>query len=85
MAKPGGLALMIGLGKKKPGPGMDEESADEDMSEGAESAEDEAFQAAADAAKSGDGKAFKDALKTAIELCYPSLGGSSEEYPEEEG
>lgn len=86
MAKPG-FALMIGLGKKKPGMGgmgMDKESDDEDMREGSESAEDEAFQTAADAAKSGDGKAFKDAIKTAMELCYPELGGKSD-YSEGSG
>jgi hypothetical protein len=75
---------MIGLGKKKPGAAMDSE---DESGDGSESAEDEAFQAAADAAKSGDGAAFKDAMKTAMELCYPSLAKSSysEGESEEEG
>jgi hypothetical protein len=83
MAGKGGLAIMIGLGKKKPGAAMDSE---DDSEDGSGSAEDEAFQAAADAAKSGDGAAFKDAMKTAMELCYPSLAkGYSEGDSEEEG
>ena len=83
MAK-GGFSLMIGLGKKKPGAAASDEP-DADDEDGSDSAEDDAFQAAADAAKSGDGPAFKDALKTALELCYPDLaGGYSEGSGDEE-
>lgn len=84
MAK-GGTAIVIGLGRPKGAPAGKHADDEEDTGDSA-SAEDEAFQAAADAAKSGDGKAFKDALKTAMELCYPDLaGGYSEGDSEEEG
>jgi hypothetical protein len=82
MAK-GGLSMLIGLGRPKGKPADEEMPEDEDMGSG--SAEDEALQEFFDKGTAGDWPGAKDALKTFIETCYPSIGGPAEEYPEEEG
>lgn len=87
MAGKGGLAIMIGLGKKKPGAGMDMGGMDsEDESAGMdEQAEDDAIQSMMDAMKDKDVASFKDGLKTFLELCYPSLSHHKSDYSEGSG
>lgn len=73
MAKEGGMALMLDLGKK---PAESEE-------DGSAGAEDEALSDFFSMGKSGDIAGAKDALKTFLEICYPTIsemhGGEYEE------
>jgi hypothetical protein len=80
MAKDG-AALLIGLGRPKGKP-MGESEPDEDMDSG--SAEDDAMADFFDKGSAGDWAGAKDALKTFIELCYPSIGGGESDYEEGE-
>jgi hypothetical protein len=89
MAGKGGTAIVIGLGRPKGMPMGKPGSDDGDHADDGSAAEDDAVQAIGDAlgSKNVDVPALKDALKTFIEVCYPSLakGSYSEGESEEEG
>ncbi len=79
MAEKGGTAIVIGLGRPKGMP-MGKSKMDDmgDGEDGSAKAEDEAIQSMMDAAKEDDVPAFKDGLKTFMELCYPQLAHGSD-------
>lgn len=75
MPKPGGVAVMLDLGKPKR-EGMDMEMSDES---GKSEAEKEALSDFFSAGKRGDMDAAHEALKTYMSICYPSLDSGYEE------
>ncbi len=71
MAEKDGMAIMLGIGKKKP--------MGDDMAEG--SPEQDAIQEFFEAGKRGDYAAATDAFRTAYDLC--ASGGGDDEADEE--
>ena len=74
--KGGGMAIMLGIGKKKP--------ADMEAEADSSSAEQDAVQSFFEAGQSGDWAAATDAFKTAYDLCSsaPIEEEDDDEYPE---
>lgn len=70
------MALMLGIGKKKPGAEMDD-----DMASMGSSAKEEAASALAEAVSGGDAAAIADAFQTMYDLC---ASGSEDDYDEPE-
>lgn len=80
MAKKGGLAIVLGLGKK-PGSGDDSMDDDGDASMDA-SAKDDAADALISAVHDKDRAGVVDAVETLVRLCKPGdYKGDSEEEP----